>query len=194
MRRKIIILLSCICLGLSACGKSEGKTETASARLDLGEYEEVKAYKEDGSEIYMYKDKDNVYRTKEKVAYYRGCDGIYRARGNENLYSEKELIDGKEDEELITEQEALEAIKNYCFEKEPGLERAMADENSKAYFTVSTDENKLINVTYRGYTAVLVNYQIDPVSGDVYATDSIPGIREEAMSTGEEFNIKTYMN
>ncbi len=93
----------------------------------------------------------------------------------------------------ISDEEALAAIRNYCYKKEPGLKE---DEESGMYTIyweiASSDENEVV-VLYRSYTAAQVRYYIDRSSGDTYVTEFVEGITEQEERTDESFNIREYM-
>ena len=70
----------------------------------------------------------------------------------------------------------------------------MADsEEYNVYWNVYTNDSNEIVVLYRSYTAAQLRYYIDPVSGDTYVTELVPGIIDEEQRTGETFNIKNYI-
>jgi hypothetical protein len=39
----------------------------------------------------------------------------------------------------------------------------------------------------------LNRYYIDPVSGEAYVTEFVPGVMEEEQRTGETLNVKNYL-
>lgn len=95
--------------------------------------------------------------------------------------------------ESLTDDQALEAIKNYVYESNPDVQDMENSDDYTLYFeVVSSDENEIV-VLYRSYTAAQVRYYIDPVSGDTRVTEFVPGITEEEEETGETFNVRDYM-
>ena len=95
--------------------------------------------------------------------------------------------------EALTDDQALEAIKNYVYETNPDVQDMENSDDYTLYFeVVSSDENEIV-VLYRSYTAAQVRYYIDPVSGDTRVTEFVPGITEEEEETGETFNVRDYM-
>ena len=94
----------------------------------------------------------------------------------------------------ITQDQALEAIKKYCFANDPELESMMNSGDYTIYFDSSVNDDGEIVVLYRSYTAAQIRYYINPVSGEVYVTELVPGIIDEEQKTGESFNIRDYMN
>ena len=95
--------------------------------------------------------------------------------------------------ESLTDDQALEAIKNYVYESNPDVQDMENSDDYTLYFeVVSSDENEIV-VLYRSYTAAQVRYYIDPVSGDTRVTEFVPGITDEEEETGETFNVRDYM-
>ena len=96
-------------------------------------------------------------------------------------------------QERITDDQALEAIKNYCLLNNPDLEEMLNSDEQTIYWDVeSSDENQIV-VLYRSYTAALVRYYIDPTTGETYVTEFVPDITEEEERTDESFNLKDYI-
>ena len=154
----------------------------------------VTAYYEDGSEVILTENTDGTYLTGDGVIYYLGEDGIYRSRGKADLHIHKPQTSNQESGNIITKEQALEAIKKYCFKNDPDLEEMMDSEDNAAYFDVSTNEEGEIVVLYRSYTAAQTRYYINPSSGEVYVTELVPGIIDDEQRTDENFNINTYLN
>lgn len=103
-----------------------------------------------------------------------------------------ELSDSKT--EALTEQQALDAIRNYCFAQNPDL-KSMADSGEYGiYWDVSANDADEIVVLYRSYTNAQIRYYIDSVSGDTYVTELVPGIIDEEQRTEESFNVRDYLS
>ncbi len=102
--------------------------------------------------------------------------------------------DNEASAEAITQDQALAAIKKYCFANNPELEEKADSDEYTVYFDVSTNENGEIVVLCRSYTGALTRYYIDPSSGEVYVTEQVPGIIDDEQRTDESFNIKTYID
>jgi hypothetical protein len=96
-------------------------------------------------------------------------------------------------EDKLTEELALNAVKNYVYEKEPGLKEMENSEDYTIYFTVETNEEDKIVVLYRAYTGAQIRYYIDRETGDTYITELVPGIIDEETESGETFNVKDYL-
>ena len=95
--------------------------------------------------------------------------------------------------DLISDDQAITAIKNYCHISNPDLENIEKEGEYPVYWEVqSSDENEIV-VLFRSYTGAQIRYYIDPVSGDTYVTEFVPGITSEEEKTDEELNVKDYM-
>lgn len=109
---------------------------------------------------------------------------------------EKEQEQEQEDPDTtgkLTEDQALSAIKNYCFLNNPELEDMV---NSGEYIisweVESSDEHQIV-ILYRSYTAALIRYYIDVDSGETYVTEFVQGITNGEEQTDERFNVKDYI-
>ncbi len=96
--------------------------------------------------------------------------------------------------EVISEDQAYNAVINYCKTTNPDFDAEINSEGYTEYWDVSTDENGKIVVLYRSYTAAQIRYYIDPASGETYVTEFVPGITDEEQKTGETFNAKDYLD
>ena len=110
-----------------------------------------------------------------------------------NVQEEKKEESGEASADVITKEQALEAVKNYCFANNPDLEGMIGSEDYTVYFDVSTNESNEIVVLYRAYTGAQIRYYVDPASGDVYVTELVPGIIDDEQKTDETFNIRDYL-
>ena len=94
--------------------------------------------------------------------------------------------------ETITDEQALEAIENYCYDKNPDLESIINETEYEVNWDVqSTDEQEIV-ILFRSYTGVDVRYYIDRATGDTYVTEFVSGITEEEERNDENFNVKDY--
>jgi hypothetical protein len=57
---------------------------------------------------------------------------------------------------------------------------------------VTTNEKDEIVVLFRSYTGSETRYYVDPVSGETYVTERVPGIIEDEQRTDESFNVRDY--
>ncbi len=95
--------------------------------------------------------------------------------------------------EVITNEQALEAIKKYCYSVNPDLEEMEKSGDYTISFEVSEGEENQIVVLYRSYTAALVRYYIDATTGETYETEFVEGITPEESRTTVTFNVRDYM-
>ncbi len=94
--------------------------------------------------------------------------------------------------ESISDEQAVEAIRNYCFTMNPDLE-SIAAEDYPVYWEIVSSEDSEIVVLFRSYTGAQVRYYIDRATGDTNVTEFVPGITEEEEPTDENFNVKDYI-
>ena len=95
--------------------------------------------------------------------------------------------------DLITEQQAAEAIRNYCISENPELAEMVESEDNMAYWDASTTDAGEICVLYRSYTGALIRYYVNPETGDTYVTEQVPGIIDDEQKTEETLNVKDYL-
>ncbi len=100
---------------------------------------------------------------------------------------------GSAADDRISDDQALEAIKAYCHESNPDLQRIEDEGEYPVYWEIESSSDEAIVVLFRSYTGCLVRYYIDPVSGDTYVTEFVEGITEEEQKTDEAFNVKDYI-
>lgn len=130
-----------------------------------------------------------------------GCtektDEAVKTEVNKEPAVQTEVIDetptADTENDLISDDQAITAIKNYCHISNPDLENIEKEGEYPVYWEVqSSDENEIV-VLFRSYTGAQIRYYIDPVSGDTYVTEFVPGITSEEEKTDEELNVKDYM-
>lgn len=104
-------------------------------------------------------------------------------------------LDSKDNKEItpLTDEEALTAIKNYCYESNPDLKDMEGDDDYTVYFNVESSDESQIVVAFRSYTMAIVRYYVNPVTGDTYVTEFVPGITDEEEKTGETLNARLYL-
>lgn len=95
--------------------------------------------------------------------------------------------------EQITNEQAFNAVMNYCKSVNPDFSAEINTEGYTEYWDTTTDESGEILVIYRSYTGAQTRYHIDPVSGEAYVTELVPGIIDEEQPTGETFNAREYL-
>ena len=89
----------------------------------------------------------------------------------------------------LSEEQALNAIKNYFYSNNPELEKMADSDEYTIYWDADTNDSGEIVVLYRSYTGSETRYYIDPDSGETYVTELVPGIINEEQRTDESFNI-----
>ena len=99
---------------------------------------------------------------------------------------------GEAEAKALTQEQALEAVKSYCIANNPELESMAESDEYTVYWDVTTNEKDEIVVLFRSYTGSETRYYVDPVSGEVYVTERVPGIIEDEQRTDESFNVRDY--
>jgi hypothetical protein len=94
----------------------------------------------------------------------------------------------------ITDDQAIYAIKNYCHINNPDLADIEKAGEYPVYWEISSSDDKEIVVLFRSYTGAQNRYYIDPLSGDTYVTEFVPGITSEEERTEESFNVRDYLS
>ena len=93
----------------------------------------------------------------------------------------------------LSDQQALAAIKQYCLVNNPDLESIVNAGDQQVYWDIQSSTDTEIVVLFRSYTGALIRYYIDPVSGESYATEFVPGITSEEQRTEESFNARDFL-
>lgn len=96
-------------------------------------------------------------------------------------------------ESRITDEQAVSAVRNYCLAVNPELMNSVNAGDAPVYWDLSSSDENQIVVVFRSYTGALNRYYIDPVSGEAYVTEFVPGITEEEQRTGETLNVRNYL-
>ncbi len=94
----------------------------------------------------------------------------------------------------LSEEQALSAVRSYCYRKDPELKGIVDAGEYPVYWDVSSGDGPEIVVLFRSYTGALIRYYIDPVTGETYVTEFVPGITPEEMRTEESFNVRNYLS
>lgn len=94
----------------------------------------------------------------------------------------------------LTDEQAVSAIKNYCLLNNPNLAEIVNAGEYPVYWEVLSSDEQTIVVLFRSYTGSETRYYIDPVSGDAYVTEYVPGITPEEERTDESLNVWDYLN
>ncbi len=123
---------------------------------------------------------------------------LFESVATEQTAGEQEVADQEpsadSNAETISEEQAYNAVINYCKANNPDFSAEPNSEGYTEYWDASTNENGEIVVLYRSYTAAQTRYYVDPVSGETRVTELVPGIIDEEQETGETFNARDYLN
>lgn len=93
----------------------------------------------------------------------------------------------------LSDEQALAAIRQYCFVSNPDLENIVNAGEQQVYWDIQSSTDTEIVVLFRSYTGALIRYYIDPVSGETYVTEFVPGITTEEQRTEERFNARDFL-
>jgi len=96
--------------------------------------------------------------------------------------------------DVITEDQAYDAVINYNKAIGSGYDEDINSDGYSEYWSVYTEDDGKIVVLYRSYTAAQIRYYVDPVSGETYVTELVPGIIDEEQENGEKFNARDYID
>ena len=94
----------------------------------------------------------------------------------------------------LSEEEALSAVKKYCYSSNPDLEEIVDNGEYPVYWEISSSDEREIVVLFRSYTGAIVRYYIDRASGETYATEFVPGISSGEERTDESINVRDYLD
>ena len=104
-----------------------------------------------------------------------------------------EPVQANDAQQVLDNDTAVAAIKNYCHETNPDLQNIEDAGEYPVYWEVESADEKQIVVLFRSYTGAQVRYYIDPASGDTYVTEFVPGITDAEEKTDESFNARDYL-
>ena len=94
----------------------------------------------------------------------------------------------------LSKEQAYDAVLKYNKAIGSGIDDEINSDGYTEYWDVSTNDDGLIVVLYRSYTAAQIRYYVDPVSGETYVTELVPGIIDEEQKTEETFNARDYLS
>ena len=104
-----------------------------------------------------------------------------------------EVISRKEAAKLSDDQ-ALQAIKNYCYAGNPSLKEIESAGEYPVNWEITSSSAQEIVVLYVSYTGAQIRYYIDPVTGETYVTEFVPGITTEEERTSESFDVRDFLS
>ncbi|WP_173385585.1 hypothetical protein [Ruminococcus flavefaciens] len=176
MKKKMTLFALCfMCVGLMACG-----TQTTNTSVKQTETSTTTAAEQTSKPTEAAQQETTEAATQEQT---------------EAVQTEipETTTSVQTDSEALSEDQALDAIKNYCFTNNPELKNMASSDEYTIYWNVTSNTANEIVVLYRSYTGAETRYYIDPVSGETYSTELVPGIIDEEQRTEESFNVKDYM-
>ena len=94
---------------------------------------------------------------------------------------------------MFADEQALAAVRNYCFAVNPDLKDIVKAEDYPAYWELASSDAQQIVVLFRSYTGAQVRYYVDRQTGETYVTEFVPGITDEEQRTDETFNVRNYL-
>lgn len=116
---------------------------------------------------------------------------------NEPVITVEEPKDQEQEESskaLLTDEEALTAIRNYCYSNNPDLKDIEKSGEYPVYWETESNDEKEKVILFRSYTGAQIRYHIDQASGETYVTEFVPGITSEEEKTDESFNVRDYLS
>ena len=186
MKKKMILFALCfMCVGLCACGTkydNAGSQQTPSSSATENEQTSKP------TEAAQPTQTNDTLTEPTEVSQSDKTEAIQSDKTEESSVEQSES-----EAEAITEEQALNAIKNYCFTKDPNLENMAKSDEYTIYWDATTNEDNKIVVLYRAYTGAQIRYYIDPVSGEAYVTELVPGIIDEEQRSDETLNVRDYL-
>ena len=103
-------------------------------------------------------------------------------------------VSDAENNGILTDEQAITAVKNYCFSIEPGLEsKEQSEKYDLSWEIVSSSEEEIV-VLFKGNTGEEARFHIDPVSGDTTITAVIPGDTPQEETSDEIIHLRDYLN
>jgi hypothetical protein len=170
MKKSILVTAMCfLCAGFAACGTESGAESGTSS---LAENEQTTASAE----------------TEQTTA--------STETEQTTASAETEQTTGSAEEsgaDALTEDQALAAVKNYCLQQNPELKTKAESDETAVYWDASANADGRIVVLFRSYTGAQIRYYVDPVSGEAYVTELVPGIIDEEQRTEESLNVRDYL-
>lgn len=99
----------------------------------------------------------------------------------------------REGERRLSDDQALSAVRNYCYAADASLEDLVNGGEYPIYWEIASSDEAEIVVLYRSYTGAQMRYYIDRSTGDAYETAFVPGITPEEERTEESLNAWDYL-
>ncbi|MBP5223492.1 MAG: hypothetical protein J6Z35_10085 [Lachnospiraceae bacterium] len=194
------VLVICICL--AGCGK-EGSSSGNTPVKEVSEVSEVSEAAEQPVKEETNAGKEEDGKTEDNKAEDSKAEDntVADNKTEDNKAEESKTEDGKaenadqgsSESKAITGEQALLAIKNYCYLENPSLKDIEEEGEYSVYWDISSCDESQIVILFHSYTGALIRYYIDPVSGETYITEFVPGILLEEERSDVTFNVRDYM-
>lgn len=94
----------------------------------------------------------------------------------------------------LTKEQALTAVKNYCYSIQPNIEKLDKSDKYTVNFEVESYSDDEIVVLYTAQTGEEVRFYVDPVSGDAEITAFIPGESTQEEPSDEIIHLRDYVD
>ena len=101
--------------------------------------------------------------------------------------------DGEDAPDVVTDEQAIEAVRNYVSSINPDAIEMEESGDHTVYFALESSTGEEIVVMFRSYTASETRFYINRATGETKITEYVPGITDQETETGESFNIKNFM-
>ena len=95
--------------------------------------------------------------------------------------------------ETLSDEQALAAVKQYCYTQNPALEGIENAKEYPVYWEIASGDDSEVVVLFHSYTGSENRYYIDRTTGDTYVTEFVSGITPEEQRTDESFNAREYI-
>jgi hypothetical protein len=92
----------------------------------------------------------------------------------------------------VSDEQALAAVRRYCLIGNPDLAGIENAGEYPVYWDIQSSDEQEIVVLFRSYTGAQIRYHIDPVSGEAYVTELVPGVTSGEARTDERLNVWDY--
>ncbi|MCR5107127.1 MAG: hypothetical protein K6B28_03105 [Lachnospiraceae bacterium] len=190
-----MILLVLLTVGCSSQSNFKDESEVADEKKVIAEEEEIAQVQEimeaeePGAEV-----QESTEAEKPGAQVQESMEAEEPgAQVQESKEAEDTPAKGQEKGYKLTDEMAVDAVMNYCYINNPDLKEIVEEGVYSVYWSVVSSDEKEIVVLYRSYTAALVRYYIDRISGETYETQFVEGITPEEERSDESFNIWDYV-
>ena len=102
------------------------------------------------------------------------------------------ILDGNGGEAL-SDDEALSAVKAYCFDTNPDLESIVNAAEYPVSWEIASSDMQQIVVLFRSYTGAETRYYVDRATGETAVTEFVPGITPAETPSEERLNVRDYL-